>query len=455
VTGITRGDLLGRGAAAAGALAFSGVPTARAASGSFDGTIRIAGLGFEFPTSVLSRAEKELGLRIVYEFVNSTYTMNRLVRHEPAAFDILSGYSELVSLQWPSGNLQPVEIAKISKWDEISPLFKLGKLRPGDAGCTYGQGDAPFRRLYLDPGASGRWRSPAGMRPELEGLVVQWADRKTGLPVGPEPRFCTGMPGYFNFDSFGYNARVIRKQPGELSWAELFNGKWRRRAALINDPLGGFHDAGNAARAAGLVRIRDIGEPTRREIDSLFKLLAAQQQRKHFYGLWPEDRTAGKWMKSGKVVIESMWAITISPLKALGVPVRQAAPREGYRAFAGLYSISSAVTDPAKLQACYDFLDWWNSGYAGAEMLRSNYLNAAQATSRRSMPADEYAYWLEGKPAARNYKNPTGDIVARRGDVRDGGPFTRRACRILSWNSCYPREGDRLFQRWREFAATF
>ena len=60
--------------------------------------------------------------------------------------------------------------------------------------------------------------------------------------------------------------------------------------------------------------------------------------------------------------------------QALGFPVRQAAPREGYRAFACFYSISSAVTDPAKLRACYDFLNWWNSGFAGAEMLRFDYL---------------------------------------------------------------------------------
>jgi putative spermidine/putrescine transport system substrate-binding protein len=159
-------------------------------------------------------------------------------------------------------------------------------------------------------------------------------------------------------------------------------------------------------------------------------------------------------MKSGKVVVESMWAATISPLQALGFPVRQAAPHEGYRAFAGIYSISSAVTDPAKLRACYDYINWWNSGPAGAEMLRSGYLTAAATPIRRFMPADEYAYWLEGKPAAGNYKNPNGDIVARKGAFTDGGSFTRRACRIASWNT-WPKEADHLQQRWFEFASTF
>jgi putative spermidine/putrescine transport system substrate-binding protein len=130
VTGLTRRDLLERGAA--GALALSRVPAARASSGPYDGTIRIAGLGYDLPTIALqSQAGKELGLRILYEFAGP-YATNRLVREEPAAFDILLGYNHLVNPQWPSGNLQPVEIAKISQWDKISPLFKLGKVRPSD-----------------------------------------------------------------------------------------------------------------------------------------------------------------------------------------------------------------------------------------------------------------------------------------------------------------------------------
>jgi len=433
-------------------LLLSGAPKARAASRTFDGTIRIATIGYDWLPSVVSQAEKELRLRILPEIWNSTSELHRLVWQEPAAFDILSQTSDYINPLWPSGNLKPVEIAKISQWNEISRLLKLGKLRPGDRHCSYGQGDAAFRRLYLDPERTGRWKSAAGTPPELKGQVVQWADEKTGLPVGPEPRFCTGVPCSFNFDSFGYNTRVIPKRPEDLSWAELLNSKWRGRVALLNDPIGGTHDAGMAARAAGLARIRDVGDPTRREIDLLFKLLT--KRRKLFHGLWGDWNTAGEWMRSGDVVIESMWAVTISPLKALGFPVRQAAPREGYRAFAGFYSISSAVTDPAKLRACYDFLNWWNSGFAGAKMLRSGYLNAVESTARRFMPADEFAYWLEGKPAARDYKSPSGDIVARKGQFRDGGPFTRRACRIANWNT-WPREADYLQQRWLEFSSTF
>jgi putative spermidine/putrescine transport system substrate-binding protein len=455
VTELTRRDLLGRGAAAIGTLALSGVPTARGGTKTFERTIRIATNEYDigFVPSVASRAQKELGLRILVEFA-SQFTMDRFVRQQPAEFDILSGFNHLIDSYWPTGNLRPVEIAKVKRWNEISPFLKLGKLRPGDRRCTYGQGDAAFRKLYLDPERTGRWKSAAGTPRELEGLVVEWVDEKTGLPTGPEPRYCTGVPGSFNLDSFGYNARVIRRQPDELSWAELLNAKWRGRVALIFDPFVGLQDAGNAARAAGLVRIRDLGDPTRREIDALVKLLLALQRKKHFHGVWSAAQTAGDWMRSGSVVVESMWAFTISPLSALGFPVRQAAPREGYRAWAGAYSISSTVTDPARLRACHEFINWWHSGYAGSVMLRGGYFNPVEATSRLSMPADEFGYWIGGKPATRDYKGPFGDVVVRKGQTRDGGSFSRRACRIASWNS-WPREAEYLSRRWGEFVSAF
>ncbi len=216
----------------------------------------------------------------------------------------------------------------------------------------------------------------------------------------------------------------------------------------------GLQDAGNAARAAGLVRIRDLGDPTRNEIDSLVKLLLAYQRKKQFHGIWFASQTAGDWMRSGRVVIESMWAFTISPLSALGFPVRQAAPREGYRAWAGTYSISNTVTDPDRLRACHEFINWWHSGYAGSVMLRGGYYNPVEATSRFFMPPDEYAYWVEGRPAPRDYKGPFGDVVVRKGQTRDGGSFSRRACRIASWNS-WPRETEYLSRRWGEFVSAF
>jgi putative spermidine/putrescine transport system substrate-binding protein len=453
VSGLTRRDLLAQAAVGAGVLGLEARSSSAAVPA--DRTLRIATIGIDIGSipSITSRAQQEIGVKILPE-VSFGEEMNRWVRQQPAAFDIFEGYGFWLDPDWGSRHLQPIEISQVDRWREISPLLKLGKLRPGDPRCTYGQGDAAFRKLYLDPARSGRWKSAVGTPRALDGLLVEWVDERTGLPVGPEPRFCTGVPGYFNFDSFGYNARVIRKQPEDLSWAELLNRRWQGRVAIPDDPFISFQDTANAARAAGLVRIRDVGDPSRAEIDALFKLLFALRRGRHFYGVWPDYQTATEWMRSHHVVIESMWASSISPLAALGFPVRQAAPREGYRAWASIFSISTAVAHPAKLRACYDFLNWWHSGYAGSVMLRFGYFNAVAETARAFMGRNEYAYWVDGKPADRDYPGPYGDKVVRRGHLRDGGPFTRRACRIASWNS-WPAEATLLQRRWYEFVSTF
>ena len=284
---------------------------------------------------------------------------------------------------------------------------------------------------------------------------MEWANEKTGNRVGREPRMATGLPHCFNFDSFGYNADVLAKRPGELSWKELLNPRWRRRVALNGvDPQGGLQDAANIVQAAGLMRIRDFGNPTRNEIDRLVKILIAYRRRGQFFNVWRQPSDVVDWMQSGKVVVSAMWANQIATLAALGFPVRQAVPREGYRAFAGLMSISAAVTDPAQLDACYAFLNWWHSGFAGSVVMRYGFYSAVQGTTRRFVTPGEYAYWIDGKPADRTYRGPYGDKSVRRLRVRDGGSFTRRVCRISSWNST-PRQQPYFLERWQEFISGF
>jgi putative spermidine/putrescine transport system substrate-binding protein len=448
---LTRRDFLAGGAAAGALVARAGTA---AAGARFDSTVRVLGLGYDLLEPIRDQAQQDLGFQIVSR-AEAPSDIQRLVRQEPGAFDIFSCTAQDVSEFWVTGNLQPVEIARIQRWRDITPLYKLGRAQRGSTRCTYGQGDAGFRRLYMDPSRTGRWKSAPGVPAKVKGLVVQWVDESTGKPVGPEPQFCTGVPGTFNFDSFGYNAEVLGKRPEELSWAELLNPRWRGRVALNGfDPQGGLQDTANAVQAAGLMRFGDLGDPTRREIDQLVKVLLAYRKRGQFFNIWPQGGDLLEWMRARKVVVCTMYASQIASLAALGVPIRQAAPREGYRAFAGLLNISSEVRDQAALAACYAFLNWWHSGFAGSVLLRAGYYSAVQATSRRFMAPGEYAYWIEGKPADQPYPGPFGDNSVAVGRVRDGGSFTRRACRLSSWNST-PTQQQHFLERWQAFISSF
>jgi putative spermidine/putrescine transport system substrate-binding protein len=453
VNGHSRRRFLTGIAAAAGALT-AGAGRAGAARETFAGTIRVLGLGYDMPDQISKRAEQELGFGIV-STAGFSADIQRLVTQEPATWDIFSCFQQDVAEFWPTHNLQPVEIARIRRWKDITPLYKRGRARPAKP-WPYGQGDAAFRRLYVDPSQSARWRSAPGVPASVKRELVQWVNESTGKQVGPEPKFCTGVPGTFNFDSFGYNSGVLKKQPETLSWAELLNGRWKGRVGLNTfDPQGGLQDMANAVQAARLMRFGDLGDPTRKEIDSLVKLLLSYKKRGHFFDVWPQGGgNPVDWMLNKKVVLCTMWAAQIASLSAAGFPVRQADPPEGYRAFGGLLSISKAVTDPAKLDACYDFLNWWHSGFAGAVLLREGYYNAVQSTIRQHMTPGEYAYWMDGKPADRAYPGPFGDTSVAKGRVRDGGSFISRASRISSWNSI-PRQQKYFIGRWAEFIASF
>jgi putative spermidine/putrescine transport system substrate-binding protein len=334
--GLTRRELLARGGTAAAALAaLGGFPEAAAAGrgerGAFTGTLRVLGIGDGQSDPIRRRAQQDLGFKIAFHTTGADALVHRAIT-EPASFDVLAYYYFVYDLIWSHGAVQPVDTGRIVRWRQVNDLFKYGKVRPGDPRCTYGQGDAPFRCMYVDE--SGRYPVSPDVLPEAK-TMVQWIDERSGKPHRglPEPRYVSAVPIYFNSDSIGYNARVIRRPPERVSWAELFNAKWKGRVALFSGAQIGLLDAGNAAEAAGLIRFRDKGNMARGEIDRIVKLLVKLKKQGHFHGFWNELEAAKaiEFMLSKEVVVESMWAFHVAKLQEKGFPVRYAAPPEGYR----------------------------------------------------------------------------------------------------------------------------
>jgi len=438
----SRRDFLLRGGVAAGGIVALGGRSSSAgaeagARGKFTGTLRILSLNLGLNDVIKQQAEKDLGFKIAFDSTNADSLVATAIT-KPASFDVLAHYYWVYDLIWQSGSLLPIDTRRITHWQQVSDLFKRGKVRPDDPRCTYGQGDAPFRCMYVDD--SGRYPVSPDVTPGVTG-VVQWIDERTGKPYRglPEPRHVNGIPGAFNVDAIGYNARVIDRRPERVSWAELLNSRWKGRVALFDGSQLGFLDSGIAAEAAGLMRFKNKGDMTRREIDRLVKILTALKKRGQFHGFWNEVSYAKgvEFMLSGEVVVESMWALQVAQLQAKGFPALYAAPPEGYRGWAAGTAISSAIKDPARLQAAYDFINWGNAGDAGAVAMRLGYYSAVQATTRKFVDPAEWDYWIEGKPAARDLPGPFGDVTIRKGQIREGGSLARRVCKYSCWNSLF------------------
>jgi putative spermidine/putrescine transport system substrate-binding protein len=256
-------------------------------------------------------------------------------------------------------------------------------------------------------------------------------------------------------DSMGYNADVIQKEPNEVSWAELFNTSYKGRVAMLADPAISLQDAGNAALATGLVdSFGSLGNMTTEEMDVMFKILNDLKAQGHFKGFWASFADSVNFMASGEVVIESMWSPAVAFLVTQGVNVKYAAPPEGFRGWSGGQGIAAHVTDPSKLQAVYDYLNWWLSGEPGGMMMRQGYYNAVQEPTREFVEPGEWDFWIDGKPAAEDLPGITGQVGdVKAGTVRDGGSFLDRACHYSSWNS-HPEAEEYMLTNWNSFIAT-
>ena len=154
-------------------------------------------------------------------------------------------------------------------------------------------------------------------------------------------------------------------------------------------------------------------------------------------------------MTSGEVALESMWSPAVSAVNAEGVPCIYADPKEGMRGWHGGLAISSKLKGK-RLSQAYAYIDWWLDGWAGAFVARQGYYMSVPDNVKKALPKDEWDYWYEGKPAARELPDPYGDPAVAKGNIRDGGSYWKRFSNIAVWNSIMD-ENDYLVKRWNEF----
>jgi putative spermidine/putrescine transport system substrate-binding protein len=469
--GMTRRDLLvkgGVGAAAIGGLgAFAGPAAARTSqvnkAGKFTGTLNVISLGVEFPTpEVAKRIKKDLGFSVNVTATDPVTEAQKAIT-APATFDVFGGYNYQDIQAWSAKGLMPIDTTKITAWPQLYKLFAWGKVHPGSSE-TYGDGDAPFRALFLKQGTSGLPLSKEG--PKSNKDIVQWVTNEaTNATHGPMPRYVVGVPAHFNADSIGYNADVIKKQPNQVGWEYLLNKTYKGRVALLKDPGIVMQDIGNALKALGIFKPKDMGNMTTAEIDKVVKIAITYKKAGQFKAYWANFNESVNLMASKEVVVESMWSPAVALLVAQGINVKYAAPPTGFRGWCSAQGIAAHVaSDPAKLQACYDYLNWMYNGWLGATIMRQGYYIGNGSTLRSwiashphetaggiAFKPDEYDFWYNGATAKRNLPGITGKVGdIKKGSKRDGGSFSQRIGHYSSWNSYFTNSTFQI-KRWNDF----
>lgn len=368
-------------------------------------TLRVLGTDVTMQEEIRRRAERDLGFNIAFEAKGSAGVLQK-ASTRPETFDVYEQWSNSIKVLWQAKAIQPIEKSRIRRWNEIGPLTKTGKITPE---MKVGAGDAPHRLLNVQ------------------------SDGELGSEATDQISF---LPYVHNVDSFGYNTNLI---PAGVayeteSWGWLLDPAYRGKVGLVNEPAIGIFDAALAAQALGLVEINDVGDMSRSEIDSLFDVLVHLKRDGHFAGIWNSVPQSIQFMQSGRVAIESMFSPAVSVLNGAGIPVRYAAPREGYRGWHGVLCVSSKTTGYA-LDAAYEYMNWWLDGWAGAHMARQGYYISVPEPTRNYLPDEEWDFWYRGKPATRDLPGADGKIAVRAGEERTGGSYEDRFRNVAVWNT--------------------
>ena len=252
---------------------------------------------------------------------------------------------------WPTGNFQPVQRLKIKAWNSLYPVFTKGKVNPSDKSATAGQGNAPFRVIFVDtagssagigkngpaatkPGPSNNADRPVVGRGQERGVQGQAAARGSSArrPTSTWTRWATTATS-----SRRRRARCLGRAP-----EPGLEGP-RRRAER---PGIAMEDPGNAAKALGLMKFKDIGQHDPGRDRRSVKLLTKYKKDGQFRAFWSTFNESVNLMGSKEVVIESMWSPAVALLVAQGVPA--ATPSRRRESAAGAAARGSRRTSRAR-----------------------------------------------------------------------------------------------------------
>lgn len=419
--GISRRTLLKTGAAAAGAIAGSGAitgfPTIWAQNPI---TLRQFGTGVSNINAIAEKCKEDLGITLEMTATDSDAAAQRAVT-QPDSYDIADIEYWIAKKVFPSGVMQPMDVTKIKYYDKIVPLFIDGKLKPES---VVAQGTAPHTVGFVEAQDSKSFAK----------APTQWM---------------TLIPTIYNADTLGIRPDLVGREI--TTWADIMDPAFKGKTAILNIPSIGIMDAAMIMEALGNIKYADKGNMTKDEIDATIDFLIKAKQDGQFRAFWKSFDESVNLMASGEVVIQSMWSPAVAAVRSKGIACKYQPLKEGYRAWGGGLGLAAHLKG-AQLDAAYEYINWYLSGWVGAYLNRQGYYSAAMETAKAHMSDDEWGFWVEGKPAKGDILSPEGKVMEKAGAVRDGGSFEERMGKVACWNSVMD-EDRYMVRRWNEFIA--
>jgi putative spermidine/putrescine transport system substrate-binding protein len=385
-----------------------------------DVVLRQAGTGVSAFNEVAAKVKEDLGFTLEMTALDSDAVTQRAAT-QPDSYDIADIEYWICKKVWPTGNLQAMDVSKIANYDKIVGIFRDGKLAPES---VIAQGTAPHSVGFVEgPGST------------------TFSTQDSG--------WMTLIPTIYNADTLGIRPDLIGRPID--SWAELLNPEFKGKASILDISSIGIMDMAMVCEAMGEIKYADKGNMSTDEIDKTIAIFTEAKKAGQFRAFWKSFDESVNLMASGEVVIQSMWSPAITAVRAQGVPCVYQPLKEGYRSWGGGIGLSAGLTG-LPLDAAYEYINWYLSGWVGGFLMRQGYYSAVPETSKEFMDENEWGYWFEGKPATGDIVSPQGTVIEKAGAVRDGGSFNDRMGKVACWNAVMD-ENQYMVRKWNEFIA--
>ena len=422
-TGVSRRRVLKTAAAGAGVAmgsgAFSGFPTIWAQNIK-DITLAHVGGSYSAIKEIGDQASKDLGFKVEMQAVDPATQLNRSLT-QPKTIDINDIPTTTIAYLVGKGVLQAVPRSKYKWWDKTVPLFTTGTYPDGSK--TSSQGYAPLESLY--------YTSEDGK--EMATEATEWM---------------AGVPIIYNADTLGIRPDLMGEKK-IASWKDLIDPSFKGKAALVDYAPVGIIDVAMALEARGDMTYADKGNMTKDEIDKTIEIMIDLKKGGHFRAFWSNFDQSVNLMASGEVVIQSMWSPAVTAVRSRGIECYYVPLEEGYRGWVVMLSPMKHLTG-LRLDCAIEYMNWYLSGWQGGFIAKQGYYSAVPETAKAFLSQEEWDYWYEGRPAANDIMDPYGNVMEKKGHVRDGGSLWDRMGNIACWNTVMD-EDRHLTRRWNQF----
>ncbi len=422
-TGVTRRGLLKTAAAVGGAAigsgAITGFPTIWAQNIK-NVTLRQFGTGVSDVNAIAVKCKEDLGFTLNLTALDSDAVTQRAIT-QPNSYDIADIEYWICKKVFPRSVLQPMDTTKLKYFDKLVPLFITGKLTPES---VIAQGTAPH--------------------------TVGFVEGKESTKFSKTPtEWLTMVPTIYNADTLGIRPDLVGRPITQ--WKDLADPAFKGKASILNIPSIGIMDAAMVCESLGIIKYADKGNMTKAEIDTTIKTMIDLKKQGQFRAFWKTFDESVNLMVSGEVIIQSMCSPAIAAVRSKGVPCVYQPLKEGYRSWGGGLGLAKHLKG-IELEAAYEYINWYMSGWVGAYLNRQGYYSAVLETAKAHMEPYEWAFWMEGKPAEKDIMSPEGKLMEKAGAVRDGGSFYERMGHVACWNAVMD-EDKYMIQKWNEFIA--